>query len=421
MMNLGRHRRAAALGSLLAMIWPGALAAQDTNTTVGNPQLRNFQLPGERTTPPVQAQPATPAPTTPAARPPAAATTPPPASPTTTAATRQAPARTTAPAAAPTARISTRPTAEAPARTRPPAAPESAAPAAPRTQPTPAAPATTAPAPQTAVPAPQTAPVAAPAPAAPPPQESPASAPFNLLWLLLALPVLLGIGAVFLFRRRTLAARQEAERDSLAGALVPGERPAPAPAAPELLLAEVAPPAAEPVSEPAPAEAPRPWLELDIEPDRAAATQAEASLHYDLVVTNVGGEAARNIRIDTRMFNAADEQQIAAFLGGPIHRHSGSPYVTLPPGESLRLAAAIAMKAEEVRAIELQGRSIFVPTVAINVAYNWGEDGEGRTSKSWLVGRKAENPNARMGAFRLDLGPRIYRSVGRKDTKRVMV
>ena len=79
------------------------------------------------------------------------------------------------------------------------------------------------------------------------------------------------------------------------------------------------------------------------------------------------------------------------------------------------------MKAEEVRAIELQGRRIFVPSVAINVAYDWGEDGEGRTSKSWLVGRKADNPAARMGAFRLDLGPRIYRSVGRKDTKRVMV
>jgi hypothetical protein len=54
--------------------------------------------------------------------------------------------------------------------------------------------------------------------------------------------------------------------------------------------------------------------------------------------------------------------------------------------------------------------------VAINVAYNWGPDGAGRTSKSWLVGREAEQPSQKMGAFRLDLGPRIYRSVGQRQT-----
>lgn len=276
--------------------------------------------------------------------------------------------------------------------------------------PAPAAPRAAAPAP---APVAQTTPAPAPPAAQPvPPLQSPAPAPFNLAWLWLALPVLLGLAAAGWFlRRRAAGARDEVDRDTLVlEELAPSEEPAS-----ELLLAEVAPP------EPAPAEAPRPWLQLDIEPDRAAATESEASLHYNLIVTNVGDETARNIRIDTRMFNAADESRIAAFLGGAIHRHSGSPYINVPPGESLRLTAQIAMKAEDVRGIELQGRRIFVPTVAINVAYDWADAGEGRTSKSWVVGRKSEDPNARMGAFRLDLGPRIYRSVGRKDTKLVMV
>ena len=39
----------------------------------------------------------------------------------------------------------------------------------------------------------------------------------------------------------------------------------------------------------------------------------------------------------------------------------------------------------------------------------------GRTSRSWLVGREAETPPAKMGPFRLDLGPRIYRSVGQRQ------
>jgi hypothetical protein len=418
MTNLSRSRRAAALALLVAGLWAGlwagALAAQDTNT-IGNPQLKDFQLPGQRTTTP-QPQPAAPAATIP--RPaPTATTRPPPLAATAPGAAsstgRGTSPSTTAPAtSAPPRRPAEQPVARAPA-TRPAPAPTEASPS-----PSPApvqAPAVIGPAPAPATqPVP---PVATPAPAPGAPVSAPASAPAGTgqSWLWLGLPVLLGLLGMALFfrRRRTLAEQDEADRGALAGSLVPGERQAAdEPAAPEPAAAAAAPVEA--------GEA-RPWLEVDIEPDRAASTQSEASLHYELVVTNVGDAPARNIRIDTRMFNAADEPQIAAFLGGPIHRHSGSPQVTIAPGDSLRLAAEIAMKAEEVRAIEIQGRAIFVPSVAINVAYDWGEEGEGRTSKSWLVGRKPESPAARMGAFRLDLGPRIYRSVGRRDGKRVMV
>jgi hypothetical protein len=412
MMNLSRSRRAAVLALLVAGLWAGALAAQDTNT-IGNPQLKDFQLPGQRTTTiPPQPQPAAPAATIPRPAP--------------TATTRPPPPPATAPGAAPSTGLGTTPAAPAPAAGAPPRRPaEQPAARAPATRPAPA-PAETAPstapvqAPAVIGPAPAPAtqpipPVATPAPA--PSAPAPASAPAGTgqSWLWLALPVLLALLGLALFfrRRRILAERDEADRGALAGSLVMGERQAAdEPAAPE-------PPAA--AAAPAEAGASRPWLEVDIEPDRAASTPSEASLHYELVVTNVGDAPARNIRIDTRMFNAADEPQIAAFLGGAIHRHSGSPQVSIAPGDSLRLAAEIAMKAEEVRAIEVQGRAIFVPSVAINVAYDWGEEGEGRTSKSWLVGRKPESPAARMGAFRLDLGPRIYRSVGRRDGKRVMV
>lgn len=382
------------MGSLLALFWPACLAAQD-NVTVGNPQLRNFQLQGERTTPPAQPQPAVP--TLPATKPPAATAAPTTTAPaSTTRPTREPSRATTAPertTARATAKALSRTKASAPEQPKPPthAAPVAATPA-----PVPVA--------QPPVAAPQPEPLpAAPSAAAP---ESPAPSTFSWLWLALpALIVLAGLG--FFFLRRASATREDVGEERIAG-----DQPAS-----ELLLDAVATP--EPAA--APAEAPRPWLELDIEPDRAAATPSEASVHYDLVITNVGGETARNIRIDTRMFNAADEQPIGAFLGGPIHRHSGSPHVTLPPGETLRIAAAVQMKADDVQVIELQGRRIFVPSVAANVAYDWGQDGQGRTSKSWLVGRKAEKPSDRMGAFRVDLGPRIYRSVGRKDTKRVMV
>ena len=36
---------------------------------------------------------------------------------------------------------------------------------------------------------------------------------------------------------------------------------------------------------------------------------------------------------------------------------------------------------------------------------------------SYVVGREAETPTQKMGPFRLDLGPRIYRSVGQRPSE----
>ena len=66
------------------------------------------------------------------------------------------------------------------------------------------------------------------------------------------------------------------------------------------------------------------------------------------------------------------------------------------------------MPREHVRAYEIGGRQVFVPLIAFNALYNWG-GGEGQTSVGYLLGRdtKAE----KLGPFRLDLGPRIFRGV----------
>ena len=42
------------------------------------------------------------------------------------------------------------------------------------------------------------------------------------------------------------------------------------------------------------------------------------------------------------------------------------------------------------------------------------ERGRGQISASYLVGVEGKAPSEKMGAFRLDLGPRIYRTVGQR-------
>jgi hypothetical protein len=386
---LRRRLRAAAI-ILYGLASAGTAAlAQETTNTLGPPQLKDFSLPGQRTTPPA----ATP-------NPPSA--TPPPAPPARQEPTAEAPLpaeRRPAPRpAAPAQRRDSAPS-PAPAVTAPGRGAERPVAAEPTTPPA---------APKQAAP-----PAAAPLPAAPQPAGA------GWLWPAAGGGVLLLLVAGFLLlrRRRTLAEREQAReeaRGELGDALL-AAAPSPPDRQPEPER-EAEPPAAVE----APTAAPRPWLELDIVPERAAATDSEAIVHYTLTLTNQGGSEARNIRIDPRLFNAGAEGEMAAFLQGPIHEQSGSPHVAIAPGGTLKLNGQVTMPKSELQEIELAGRRIFVPMVAINVAYDW-PGGTGRTSRSWLVGREAESPSAKMGPFRLDLGPRIYRSVGRREAKLVRV
>ncbi len=375
-----RRRLRAAAFILLGLAAAGAPAlAQNESTTantIGPPQLKDFSLPGQRTTPP-----ATP--------PPAPVTQPPVAAP------RAAPPAT-APATTRERPVPAPRTDAAPARSE--AAPAAATPAPAGSEPVPRA---AEPPPTEILPAPE--PETAPVPTPAEPQGS------SWLWPAAGAALLLAFAAFLLLRRRRATAERESARDAARGEL-------------GSMLA-----AAGPLPEPGPAPAPeapappRPWLELDIVPERAAATENEVYVRYALTLTNKGEADARNIRIDPRLFNASAEGEMVSFFQGPIHELSGSPHVVLRPGGSIKLNGQVAMPNAELREIELAGRRIFVPMVAINVAYDWADGGTGRTSRSWLVGREAEVPTEKMGPFRLDLGPRIYRSVGRREARLVMV
>jgi len=400
MSKLRRSLRAAACAPLIAALAAGAAFAQD-NGVVGPPQLKDFQLPGTRTTPP----PAAPAPAATPPRTNSVRTAPPETRPTAAAPSREAPARAA-------------PVRSAPPRRSPPPAVAPPAPQ-PRSQAAPPpvemAPAGTAP----AQPAPIPAPIAVEPQPQPQPQAAPpaAEAPFSFLWLLLLLPVAGIVGAFAWFRLRRRDGEDRAGASDSLGAALGAARWLDEEAE---TAAEPATPEAEPVATAAAEAEARAWLELEIRPDRAAATEAEAALHFDLILRNAGALPARNIRIDSRLFNASDEAEVATFLAGPIHDKSGSPHISIPPEEVLQLGASVGLRREEVREIQIQGRSIFVPALAINVAYDWdGGTVSGRTSRSWVIGRETEG-SAKMGPFRLDLGPRVYRQVGGREARKVM-
>lgn len=389
MINTMRH---IAIGALLAASISAGAQTQETNT-VGNPQLKDFELPGTRTTPPPAEQQPAPPPPPPRAEPAEARTPPPAARPV---------LETRVPERAP-ARAATPPTAQE-RRTEPPAPPpeQSSAVATP-------------PPPLALEPLPDAAPVQGPAPTESAPAAASPSEPDGFPWLYAALAALLALLAFAAFRKFNARVEEVEVADTV---------PAPQPSVPQ-----AAPPPAPVTPVPAPAALAagggivgiqiRPWLELEFKPDRAAATLTDASVQYELTIRNKGNAPARNIRIEARMFNAgpSQEHEIGAFFAEPVRERTPPALAILPPRGEIKLRNAITMPKEEVREITIQGRRLFIPTVAFNVIYDYGDNRSGQTSTSYIVGREAETPSEKMGAFRLDLGPRLYRSVGQRQTK----
>jgi len=232
----------------------------------------------------------------------------------------------------------------------------------------------------------QPAPVATPVPV---PQPEGGSS-----WWLYLLPLVLAAlgGAAYVRTRRVAAAAREP---------LPRTQHSPPPAVPP---------------KPRPDPVPRPWLELELKAERAASTLEEARVDFEMVITNSGKSPARNIRINARMFNAGrtQDEEIGAFFKTKGEGRRTHSIPELPAGESGLIQGSVTMPREELRALQVNNQALFIPVVGVNLVYEWGNGRTGQTSKSYVIGRELGAESEKMGAFRLDAGPRIYRAVGQR-------
>ena len=402
-----------ALALTAAALTPALAQQAPEEGAVGPAEIRDFSLPGSRPKQPAEPEP-TIAPLPQPRAEPRAEQTPAPAATATPAPAAQVPAepiaeRSTAPVARPASR---RP---APEQTSPalstsnlPAPEDVSRPLSPAPAPVPA------PAPQAPVAQPAPEPVA-PAVAAEP------TGSFPWLWLALAGgTAALLFGLVRMRRRRTAGTGEELLLVDVA----------PAPPAPRPQAASPPRPKAAPVAPPVPAQAPqpkpasdipgivmRPWLEIEFRPERATATDTGAEVRYDVTIRNTGNAPARNVRLAASMFSAGPDldREIAEFFGRGIDGAGAAP-LTILPRSDVSFQSVVRLPRDQVKEIRIEGRSLFVPTVAFNLLYDWGRGKTGQTCSSHVVGREAETPSAKMGPFRLDLGPRVWRSVGQRPS-----
>lgn len=385
-------RRGAAILHVAILFAAGAARAQDARVPVLVPGLENYVLPGRPSTPP-------------------------PAVPTVRATPIPLPTPTPSATAAPRITVSPRAT-PAPGRVvRPAPTPRPAPAAAPASAPrvAPARAAISAPvAVPDATPTPRPAPSAGPTSAAPTPavqeprpvSSAPQSGPMREIVLAVtALIVLAALGWLFFRRRLGRAERIDA----------PAAPPLPVPVAPPPPPPASGPAAPPPVfaAEPEPASAPRAWIEFDLRPIRAGTNLTSAAVDYELTVRNTGDGTATGIHVDIRLLSASAEQDavLAALFAMPIDRPAIAPF-DLPPGTEATLGGMAMAPRETLNAFTAQGRSFFVPVLALNALYR-RDGGEGQTASAHVIGIEREG-TAKMAPFRLDTGPRMAADVGQR-------
>ncbi len=249
----------------------------------------------------------------------------------------------------------------------------------------------------------ETAPLPAPQADAPAPLENagpPETAPEPLsetglpLWLLLLGGLGLGVGAYALFRRSRRPAALAAPEAGTAAA----------PAGPRA---------------PRPDPLPRAWIEVELKPERTTADPAESVVEFEMTIRNSGGSTAKNIQMQAKLICSTPDQdtEITAFQRLKPGEHRTLDVPDIPAGGELTLKGRVDVKQGEMRAMRVDQRLLFVPLVAINAFYDWGTVRRGQTSKSFLVGRERTDSPTKMAPFRLDLGPRVYRTLGQRPYK----
>lgn len=132
------------------------------------------------------------------------------------------------------------------------------------------------------------------------------------------------------------------------------------------------------------------------------------TVEFELELFNSGSAPARAVLVEATLFSAgpAQEQQIGAFIAKPAG--NGERIVVIPPLKRLAVRTQVVAPREQIQVYELAGRQVFVPLIAFNALYSWS-GGEGQTSVSYMLGR--DTAGDKMGPFRIDLGPRIFRGV----------
>ena len=212
------------------------------------------------------------------------------------------------------------------------------------------------------------------------------------------------LGGLWLRRRR-----RPTETDNQAN-VEPTVEPAPV---------QRAPPPKPVAAVPAPAPLPptkKPVVTLDFVPEKAIISFATLSVKGQLRLTNTGDAPANGMELRAGLISAGEQQgsAIKAF-------HAASSNIEpkalgeVKPGETIAMSMELSVPLTEMQSFMLGEQKLMVPIIVANLAYRGpGEATADIARIACMIGREATPPVPKMGALRLDLGPRSFAPLGRR-------
>ena len=154
----------------------------------------------------------------------------------------------------------------------------------------------------------------------------------------------------------------------------------------------------------------RPWIEVELSPDRALVDDNGAAIAFNVTLFNSGSAPARDVSIETCLLNAGAKQdaELSEFYKRPRAGTDAIPVIA--PQSRVPLRTAVKIPRDMIHEYEVEGRKLFMPMVAVSTRYRWSS-GEGQTGVSFLVGKDQEE-QARLAPLRIDQGSRSWKGLG---------
>lgn len=154
----------------------------------------------------------------------------------------------------------------------------------------------------------------------------------------------------------------------------------------------------------------RPWIEVELTPDRALLDEQGAAIAFEVVLYNSGSAAARDVIVEAMLINAGASQdvELSAFFTADSRVSDSIPQIA--PYARIPLRSAVRLPRESISEYEYEGRKLFMPMVAVSVRYRWSS-GDGQSAAGFLVGQGAAGQE-KLAPLRLDRGARSWNGLG---------
>ena len=128
----------------------------------------------------------------------------------------------------------------------------------------------------------------------------------------------------------------------------------------------------------------RPWLQLEIVPDKVRILGDQVSARYKVRLKNLGRLPATGVLTESDIFNSRSESdRIRDFLASEfLPSPARVPRTILPQGE-INLLGRVKRPRDEIELTQSGGETRIHTMLAVKVAYEWKDGGKGRTCQSF--------------------------------------